>query len=163
MAYKSIEASLKLLVEKAVKSFKEECNKKIEDLNTELLKVKRSQDFISTQYDKLNDEYFKLIETNKKQEAEIKKLKAESNVMSAQGPKEQWCRSLFSIGGIICNFTPILPYFQHWGAWTSTTILFRCGNLVKTKRKMQIEHFFSPISGEDQKKRSSARIEHFGA
>ena len=26
---------------------------------------------------------------------------------------------------------------------------------------MQIEHFFSPILGEDQKKRSSARIEHF--
>ena len=40
-------------------------------------------------------------------------------------------------------------------------ILFRCGYLVKTKRKMQIEHFFSPISGEDQKKRSSSRIEHF--
>ena len=64
-----------------------------------------------------------------------------------------WCRSLLSIGGIICNFTPILPYFQHWGGWTSTTILFRCGNLVKTKKKMQIEHFFSPNSGEDQKKK----------
>ena len=34
---------------------------------------------------------------------------------------------------------------------------------MKTKRKMQTEHFFSPKSGEDQKqkKRSSARIEHF--
>ena len=112
MADKTIEDSLKLLVEKAVKSFKEECNKKIEDLNTELLKVKRSQDFISTQYDKLNDEYFKLIETNKKQEAEIKKLKAESNVMSAQGPTEQWCRSLFSIGGDNLLFYPNFALFS---------------------------------------------------
>ena len=56
-------------------------------------------------------------------------------------------------GGIICNFTPILPYFQHWGGWTSTTILFRCGKLVETKRKMQTEHFFSPNKSEDQKKK----------
>ena len=37
-------------------------------------------------------------------------------------------------------------------------------NLVKTERKMQIEHFFSPNSGDDQKKkkrRSTARIKHF--
>ena len=27
----------------------------------------------------------------------------------------QGCQSLLSIGGIICNFTPILPSFQHWG------------------------------------------------
>ena len=90
----------------------------------------------------------------------------------------------WKLGGIICNFTPILPYFQHWGRWTSTTILCRCGNLVKTKRLIQIEHFFFPNSGEDkktkrkkvffknrtlflpefrwrQKKRSSAKIEHF--
>ena len=65
--------------------------------------------------------------------------------------RPQWCRSLLSIGGIICNFTPILPYFQHWVGWTSTIILFR-RNLVKTK-KIQMEHFFSPNSGEDQKKR----------
>ena len=56
MADKSIEATLQLLVEKAVKSFKEECNKKIENLKTELLEVKRSQDFISTKYDTLKDE-----------------------------------------------------------------------------------------------------------
>ena len=73
----------------------------------------------------------------------------------------QWCRSLLSIGGIICYFTPILPYFQHWRGRTSTTILFRCGNVVETKNKMQMEHFFSPNSGEDQKKkRSSSKIEH---
>ena len=67
----------------------------------------------------------------------------------------------WALGGIICNFTPILPYFQHWREWTSTTILFRCGNLVKTKRKVPTEQLFSPILGEDQKKKSSARIEHF--
>ena len=66
-------------------------------------------------------------------------------------------------GGIICNFTSNLPYFQHWGRWTATTILLRCVNLVKTKEKnangtlflpdffpelrwrpKKIEHFFSP-------------------
>ena len=88
-ADKSIEASLQLLVEKAVKSFKEEYNKKIEDLKTKLLEVKRSQDFISTKYDKLKDEYSELIDKNTKQDAKIKmKLKAESNQISAQGAKE---------------------------------------------------------------------------
>ena len=42
VADKSIKASLQLLEEEAVKSFKEECNKKIEDLKTELLEAKRS-------------------------------------------------------------------------------------------------------------------------
>ena len=60
------------------------CNQKFEDLKIELLEVKRSHDFVSTQYDNLKDEYPKLIETNKKQEAEIKKLNAESNETSAQ-------------------------------------------------------------------------------
>ena len=87
-ADKSIEASLQLLVERAIKLFKEKSNKEIEDPKTELLEVKRSQGFISTKYDKLKDEFSKLRENNKKQDAEIKKLKAESNEMSAQGPKE---------------------------------------------------------------------------
>ena len=66
-----------------------------------------------------------------------------------------------ALGGIMCNFTPILPYFQHWGGWTSTTILFRCGNLVKTKKQKNKWNTFFPNSGKDQKKRSSTRIEHF--
>ena len=73
----------------------------------------------------------------------------------------QWCRSLLSVGGDNLQFYPNFALFSTLGGWTSTMILFRCGYLVKTKRKMQIEHFFSPISGEDQKKRSSSRIEHF--
>ena len=31
------------------------------------------------------------------------------------GPWHKRCRSLMSIGGIICNVTPILAYFQQWG------------------------------------------------
>ena len=54
----------------------------------------------------------------------------------------------WALGGIICNFTPI---FNIKGGWTSTMILFGCGNLVKTKKKMQMKHFFSPNLGEDQK------------
>ena len=64
---------------------------------------------------------------------------------------QQWCRSLLSIGGDNLQFYPNFALFSTLRGWTSTTILFRCGNLVKIKRKMQIEHFFSPISGEDQK------------
>ena len=65
---------------------------------------------------------------------------------------KQWCRSCLSIRGIICNFTPILPYFQHWRGWTSTTILFRWGNLVKTKKKKQMEHFFPQSQVKTEKK-----------
>ena len=58
----------------------------------------------------------------------------------------------WALGEIICNFTPILPYFQHWGGWTSTTILCRFGNLVNIKKKCK-RNTFSPNSGEDQKKK----------
>ena len=39
----------------------------------------------------------------------------------------QWCRFMLSIGGegIICNFTPILPYFQQWGGCSLITIFSR--------------------------------------
>ena len=51
-----------------------------------------------------------------------------------EGAERQGCRSLLSIGGIICNFTPILPYIQHWG--------------------MNVDHHFFQVSklSEDQKK-----------
>ena len=65
----------------------------------------------------------------------------------------QWCRSLLNIGGDNLQFYPKFALFSTLGEWTSTTILFRCGNLLKTKRKMKTEHFFSPNSGEDQKKK----------
>ena len=57
----------------------------------------------------------------------------------------------WALGVIICNFTPILPYFQHWGGWISTKTFFRQANLVKTKKRSspEMEHFFSPNSSTD--------------
>ena len=37
-----------------------------------------------------------------------------AGIAGKQWRRSQWCRFKLSIGGIICNFTPILPYFQHW-------------------------------------------------
>ena len=34
----------------------------------------------------------------------------------------------WALGGIICNFTPILTFFQHWVGWTSTKTFFRWAN-----------------------------------
>ena len=52
---------------------------------------------------------------------------------------DQWCRFMLSTGRKICNFTPILPYFKHWG--------------------MKLDHYFFHLSklSEDQKKRSSPK------
>ena len=46
---------------------------------------------------------------------------------------KQRCKSLLSIGGIICNFTPILLYFQHWG-FEPRPILFS-GKQIKRRPK----------------------------
>ena len=86
----------------------------------------------------------------------------------------------WALGGIICNFTPILPYFQHWRmnldhdfvqVWKfSEDQINANGTLfsqiqVKTKKRssLKIEHFFYPNSGEDQKKkkRSLSKIQRF--
>ena len=67
----------------------------------------------------------------------------------------------WALGGrVICNFTPILSYFQYWGEWTSTTILFRFGNFVKTKKKCKWITFFPKFRWRP-KKRSLSKIEHF--
>ena len=60
----------------------------------------------------------------------------------------------WALGRIICNFTPILSYFQHWGGWTLTTIFFRWANQVKTKKRCspKIEHFFPRIQVKTKKK-----------
>ena len=57
---------------------------------------------------------------------------------------EQGCKFLLSIGGIICNFTSILPYFQRWG--------------------INLDHDcfqVSKLSAEQKKQRSSPKMEHF--
>ena len=64
-------------------------------------------------------------------------------------PCYQWCKSLLSIGGIICNFTPILPYFQHWGDGPRPKLF--SGEQIKTKRKgLHLKwNIFSPNLGGD--------------
>ena len=61
-----------------------------------------------------------------------------------------------ALGGIICNFTPILPYFQHWGGMNLDQDFFQVSKLSEHQKKKrsspEMEHFFSPNSGEDQKK-----------
>ena len=88
VADEKIQDSLKLLVEAAVKSCKQEYDIKMEDLKSELAEVKNSQEFISRQYDQLKIEYSLLLITNKKQETEIKNLKSTAIELSSQGEKE---------------------------------------------------------------------------
>ena len=45
-----------------------------------------------------------------------------SNEIYGNGSGADLCWALG--GGIICNFTPIWPYFQHWRGWSSTYIFF---------------------------------------
>ena len=59
----------------------------------------------------------------------------------------QWCRSLLSIGGVNLHFYPNFALFSTFGGINLDQ------DLVKTKKKMQAKHFFSPILGEDQKKK----------
>ena len=76
------------------------------------------------------------------------------------GTFRQWCRSLLSIGGIICNFTPILPYFQHWGINLDHDFV-QVWKFSEDQKNAK-GTLFSPNSGEDQKKkRSSSKIQHF--
>ena len=92
-----------------------------------------------------------------------KLLKKWGSIISGSLPHRQGCKSLLSIGRIICNFTPILPYFQHWG--DEPRPRFFSGEQIKWRPKKRsspkMEHLFSPNSGEDQKKRSLPKMEHF--
>ena len=69
----------------------------------------------------------------------------------------------WALGGIICNFTPILPYFRNWGGWTSTTILFRCANQVKTKKRDLYQNWntFFPKFRWRPKKKFSPKMKYF--
>ena len=91
----------------------------------------------------------------------------------------QWCKPSLSIGGIICNFTPILPYFQHWGGINLDQDFFQVSKLSEDQKKglhLKWNTFIPEFrwrpkkkvfatnanSGEDQKKkRSSLEMEHF--
>ena len=57
-------------------------------------------------------------------------------------------------GGIICNFTPILPYFQHWGGINLDLDFFQVSKSSEDRKKKsspKIKHFFSPNSGGNQR------------
>ena len=67
-------------------------------------------------------------------------------------------------GEIICNFTPILPHFQHWG--DEARQLFFSRKQIKQKPKKRsspkIEQFLFPKSSEDQTK-SPKNIKRYDA
>ena len=68
------------------------------------------------------------------------------------GPPAQWFRSLLSIGGIICNFAPILPCLQHWGINLDHDFV-QMRKFSGDQKKISKWNTFSPNSGEDQKKK----------
>ena len=55
----------------------------------ELEEVKKSQDFISTSYEKLKNRCEQLAETNQNQEEQIRKLKAQANELESCNEKEK--------------------------------------------------------------------------
>ena len=75
----------------------------------------------------------------------------------------QGCKSLLSIGGIIHNFSPILPHFQHWGdePWPRSF----SGEQIKWKPKKKDHHqkwnTFFPKFRWRPNKRSSPKFPRF--
>ena len=61
----------------------------------------------------------------------------------------------WALGGIISNFTPILPYFQHWG--DEPRPRFCSGEQIKWRSKKRsspkMEHFFPQIQVKTKKKK----------
>ena len=68
---------MKELFNKAVEDWKAKYDSEILALKMELEEVKKSQDFISTSYEKLKNRCEQLAETNQNQEEQIRKLKAQ--------------------------------------------------------------------------------------
>ena len=60
----------------------------MDNLKSELVEFKSSLEFISSQYDKLNNDYSQLLDTNKMQKTGIKKLKFEAVKLSSHGTSE---------------------------------------------------------------------------
>ena len=71
-----------------------------------------------------------------------------------QPPYTQWCRSLLSIGGDNLQFYPNFALFSTLGGMNLDHDFAQVWKFSEDqKKKMQMEHLFSPNSGEDQKKR----------
>ena len=77
------------LFNKAVEDWKAKYNSEILALKMELEEVKKSQDFISTSYEKLKNRCEQLVETNQNQEEQIRKLKAQANELESCNEKEK--------------------------------------------------------------------------
>ena len=65
----------------------------------------------------------------------------------------QWCRSLLSIGGDILQFYPNFALFSTLGGMNLDHDFVQVWKFSEDQKKMQMEHFFSLNSGEDQKKK----------
>ena len=65
----------------------------------------------------------------------------------------QRCKFLLSIAVIICNFTPILPNFQHWGDLDQDFFLVNKLSEDQIKRSTpEMEHFFPEYRWRPKKK-----------
>ena len=81
--------NIKELFNKAVEDWKAKYDSEILALKMELEEVKKSQDFISTSYEKLKNRCEQLVETNQNQEEQIRKLKAQANELESCNEKEK--------------------------------------------------------------------------
>ena len=68
----------------------------------------------------------------------------------------QWCRSLLSIGGDNLQFYPNFALFSTLRGINLDHDFVQVWKFSEDQKKMQMEHFFSPNSGEDQKKKRSS-------
>ena len=66
-----------------------------------------------------------------------------------------------SIGGDNLQFYPNFALFSTLGGMNLDHDIVEVWKFSENKKKMQMEHFFSPNSVEDQKKKSSSKLEHF--
>ena len=80
-------------------------------------------------------------------------MKAGRSLKNIASPNRQGCKSLLSIGGgIICHFTPILPYFQHWGDEPQPQFFFQGSKLSEEQKEKVFTKtgtLFSPKSSGD--------------
>ena len=80
-----VNPDIKRMVSEAVEGFKQEYLAEINALKIEILELKKSQNFISCQYEDLKTEHNKLLLSNKNQDIEIKSLKDHSMELTDKG------------------------------------------------------------------------------
>ena len=80
-----VNPDIKRMVSEAVEGFKQEYLAEINALKIEILELKKSQNFISCQYEDLKTKHNKLLLSNKNQDIEIKSLKDHSMELTDKG------------------------------------------------------------------------------